>query len=722
MIRLKACIISLVVLLVAATSPATEFDPAFSSVDFSSGIGSAGKGLSGTDLIAAQAAKLFQNMAAVKGKNGTTLFPLGTVCDSAAVSGKRLTVRLTFPPSMPRNAIGEMTIATMSTVLMNEFSSSGVTEIDVSGRRGTTEEYRPLHVFIPYEPLPVIKDFTETPPARLSAPPKSAPPKPPVTGPPTQAGRQPQGALSGIIIYCSAGHGLTSDYLDTHPTDGDYGWFAARPFLYSMVEDYGNIDQLNFFVNYCFNAGATVVPFRPVGFPPAEIVIDNDDPGVAWVGSWNDSTSTVFYGDPSDVPYRWASTDTGGETASARYSPTISTTGFYPVYCWALAGSDRAPDQLYRIQHSGGITEIHINHRKVGTGWIWLGTYHFKSGTTSYVEISNFSSEAGRVVIADAIRFGFQYGDIDRGYGVSGHLKNEECSRYWVQGGIGQGSGSSVYDVVGSDDLDDNVGTPPRMAAQMNRATEGSYWDRIYLGFHSNAGGGRGPMGLYNTVSAPQYQYEYAQYVNDEVENDFEATDSGVEFPYDFVDSSTDVYGSNYGEIRDTNLNSEMTATIIEVLFHDSSADTDMLRDARVRNVSGRACYQAIVKFLNWTTAGSVPLNLLPDPPTHVRAINNGDGTVTISWHAPVVTSAGGDAATGYVVYSSTNGYGFDAGTPVGGGLATAVVSELTLGSVYYFRVAATNAGGESLPSETVAVDIVSTSTAPVLIVNGFGP
>ena len=62
-----------------------------------------------------------------------------------------------------------------------------------------------------------------------------------------------------------------------------------------MIEDYGNIDQLNYFVKYLYNAGATVVPFRPVGYQNTEIVLDQDDPQVTYTGSWTNSTGTPYY-------------------------------------------------------------------------------------------------------------------------------------------------------------------------------------------------------------------------------------------------------------------------------------------------------------------------------------------------------------------------------------------------------------------------------------------
>ena len=109
-----------------------------------------------------------------------------------------------------------------------------------------------------------------------------------------------------------------------------------------MNEDYGNIDQMTMFAFYCFNAGATVVPMRPVGYQTNEVVLDNVSPAVTWSGAWSDSTSTVYYGQAGAVPYRFASVS-ATETATATYTPTIPVAGFYPVYTWVL--SQRQPDQ-----------------------------------------------------------------------------------------------------------------------------------------------------------------------------------------------------------------------------------------------------------------------------------------------------------------------------------------------------------------------------------------
>ena len=113
----------------------------------------------------------------------------------------------------------------------------------------------------------------------------------------------------------------------------------------------------------------------------------------------------------------------------------------------------------------------------------------------------------GSVVIADAIRFGNGMGDVlpvSTGTGtptVSGYPREEECARYWIQRMLGVGASTSIYDTPGSEDMNDNVGAPPRMAREMYRETVGTNTDRGFLSFHSNASGttpptARGCVGL----------------------------------------------------------------------------------------------------------------------------------------------------------------------------------------------------------------------------------
>ncbi|MFN7140121.1 MAG: fibronectin type III domain-containing protein, partial [Limisphaerales bacterium] len=538
-----------------------------------------------------------------------------------------------------------------------------------------------------------------------------------VSGPIAPAAGQPNGALSGRIVYTTAGHGWTWEHRTNNLPNR---WRLQRGVGYEMNEDSGNLDQMNMFATYCFNAGATVVAMRPIGYQTNEVVLDNVSPAVTFSGPWNNSTATsYFYGQSGQIPYRWASI-ANTETATATYTPNIPVAGFYPVYTWVRHGSDRG-DQLYRINHTGGQSTVRVPHHMVGNGWVYLGTYFFDSGSDAAkgsVIISNLrGSPTGTVIIADAIRFGNGMGSIDRGGGVSTYPREEECSRYWVQAMMGVGMPTSIY--AGSTyDEADSWHAPPRMAREMNREAAGNMYQRIYVNFHSNAGGGRGVMGLINSGNPTPNQTDFAKICGDEVQSDLLALGvPPLEVAWHNRGSGT-TYSGGYSEISNGNISGEFDGTIIEVAFHDSDSDARLMRDPKARSAVARASYHAVVKYMN--KYDGLPLNFMPEPPTNVRAIANSSGVV-ISWNTPI-SSGGSGIPTGYVVYRSQDGYGF--GTPVS--VAGASTTSVTLTDVepdtdFYYRVAAVNAGGESLPSETVGCRRSSNpSEARILVVNGY--
>jgi hypothetical protein len=522
--------------------------------------------------------------------------------------------------------------------------------------------------------------------------------------------QQRQGALSGKIVFMNSGHGWTFD-----PTY----WRLQRGVGNEMNEDYGNLDQLNFFAQYCFNAGATVVSMRPLGQQTNEVILDNDSPGVTFAGSWSDSAQATFWGTAGDVPYRFASLS-ATETATATYTPTIPVAGFYPVYTWVLAGSDRG-DQLYRIRHTGGESLVRIPHHMVGNGWIYLGEYYFNAGAnpaSGSVVVSNLRGSApGTVVIADAIRFGNGMGSVDRGGGVSGYPREHESMRYWVQANLAPGQSTSLYEGSG-DDESDSWSAPPKMSAHMNREDAGDIYDRIHISFHSNAGGGRGTVALITSDPTPN-QAELAEIVGGEVNDDLVALGSPpLEAPW--FNKSGHTYTGGYGEIDGSSFSYEMPATIVEVAFHDDATDALLMRDPKGRAAVARATLHGVIKFMNaYDTNAAPPLAFLPEAPTNLRASAGTNGQINLAWTAPV-SSGGSQTPTNYILYQSTNGFGF--GNPVSVGNVTSyTVSNLTAGVDYYFRVTAANAGGESMPSETVGCRAAATNNAPrVLVVNAF--
>ncbi len=567
---------------------------------------------------------------------------------------------------------------------------------------------------------PEQPDLDSTPPPAGHAPNN--------VGPIAPAGTQPVGPLSGRVVFTSAGHGWAWT---------GSAWSLGRGVLNELNEDYGNLDQMSLFAYYCFNAGATVVPMRPIGNQTNEVVLDNDSPGVSFSSGWADSSSTVFYGQAGDaVPYRYASAS-ATESAVATYVPTLPVAGLYPVYSWVLHSGNRT-NQLYRIRHSGGESQVRVPHHLVGNGWVYLGTYYFGAGSNAAsgaVLISNFVPGAGAsVVVADAVRFGNGLGSINRGGGVSTYPREEECARYWVQNSLGVGQSSGIYDLSGYSDDSDNVGTPPRMAAEMNRETSGTLFKRVLVSFHSNASGAtpataRGVIGLYNDPtlstnvaanSATPNQRQFAKLLAKEVNDDLVALTNSLELAWYNRGANLTYARSDYafGEINNNALAGEMDATIVEVAFHDNADDAKLLRDPKARNWVARACYQGLLRYFNQFDAA--PLVFLPEPPVNVRALATNHG-IRVAWSAPVA-QAGSGAATGFVVYRSTDGYGFGEPVGVAGAAATSLLlTNLATDATFYFRVAATNPGGESLPSETVGCRrAANPALRRALVVNAF--
>jgi hypothetical protein len=523
--------------------------------------------------------------------------------------------------------------------------------------------------------------------------------------------QQQQGALSGKIVYMNSGHGWT--WLGS-------SWGLQRPVLLEMNEDYGNLDQLNFFAQYCFNAGATVVSMRPLGHQTNEVILDNDDAGVTYGGTWNNSSQTVFWGTAGDVPYRFASLN-ATETATATYTPNIPVAGLYPVYTWVLGGSDRG-EQLYRIRHTGGESLVRIPHHMVGNGWIYLGEYHFQAGANTAVGsvvVSNLRGSAqGSVIIADAIRFGNGMGTVNRGGGVSRYPREDESMRYWIQANLAQGQSTNLYEGSGTDQ-EDSWSAPPKMSVHMNRETAGNYFDRVHISFHSNAGGGRGTVALITSNPTP-YQTNLAFACGKEVNDDLVALGSPpLEVAWDNNGNNV-TYTGGYGEISNGSFDDEMPATIVEVAFHDNVNDALLMRDPKARAAVARATMQGVIKFMNqYDATNPPPLAFLPEAPTNLRALAGTNGQMALAWTAPV-SSGGSQSPTNYILYRSTNGLGF--GNPISvGNVTSCTVSNLTAGVDYYFRVTAANAGGESMPSEAVGCRAALTNAAPrVLVVNAF--
>src|SRR5690606_24586615 len=127
------------------------------------------------------------------------------------------------------------------------------------------------------------------------------------------------------------------------------------------------------------------------------------------------------------------------------------------------------------------------------------------------------------------------------------------------------------------------------------------------ISFHSNAGGGRGAVGLMTNSASLRtpHQADLALYTGRQINQDMYALNG--QFEHNWILRTTHTYaGINFGEIDDPDFTNssnivEMDATIIEVAFHDDVQDAQLMRDPKVRDQLARSTYEATLEYFdNW--------------------------------------------------------------------------------------------------------------------------
>ena len=537
-------------------------------------------------------------------------------------------------------------------------------------------------------------------------------------GPLLIAGGTPQpriddtGALAGKTIYLSPGHGFTW-------TPSVNRWATQRGNTNAIVEDLVSTETLSqFLMPMLVNAGARIVTVREIDLNTNAVIVDNDGAGYTETGAGFANSSLMGWGAPAAVitgatnPFALGTNRlmdaAATATASATYSAMLPADGEYNVYVSYTAFTARVTDAHYVVKHPGGESHFRVNQRRAGGTWVFLGRFWFKAGTAAQVQVLNDSASGTGNISLDAVRFGGGMGRIDRGGGISGRPRFEESARYHAQF---SGAPASVYDVSDTDHNDD-VSTRSRFAAWVHEPGE----DAVYVAWHTNAFNGTA-VGTDTYVYGPNppdgtFQFTgvagsdtLARRVQTELINDIR---NGWGQP---TWRDRGVHSAYFGELNPSH-NNEMPAILVEVAFHDNAGDAAHLKEPGFRYLAARAISQGIIRY--FAEKDGRPVVFPPEPPTHLAAVGQGADQVLVKWRAPQTDAqgVGGGAATGYRVYQSADGLAWDDGVATTGTSFTT-----TLTGARYFRVAATNGGGESFPSVTVAA---KPGTKRVLIVNAF--
>lgn len=526
-------------------------------------------------------------------------------------------------------------------------------------------------------------------------------------------------------------------------------WEWQRPRLFQMVEDLIPTSfVLPYLVPMLEHAGANVFIPRERDFQTNEVIVDNDSASTGysetvWRGDgWKKEQNSGFaigtppYG-PGVNPFRQGTHRTVPAdtiaSAGATWVPLIPENGEYAVYVSYGFSEANATDAHYTVFHLGGHTDFLVNQQIGGGTWIYLGTFKFAVGRdreTGSVILTNDSREMGRTISADAVRFGGGMGVIARDGKTSGRPKYVEGSRYYLQ--FAGMPDALVYDLSGGrDDYRDDYQSRAEYLNYLTGAPFGPNKKRdekglgipidLSLAFHTDAGitdndTTIGTLSIYSiqdlrrsTVFPDSVSRlanrDLADIVQTQVVDDIRAK-------YDPAWQRRQLWNAEYSETTRPN----MPSLLLELLSHQNYLDMKFVLDPRFRFDAARAIYKGMLRFL--ASERNAPSVVQPLPVTHVAAGLDGEGNALLQWKARLDPLEPSASPTHYLVYTRSGEGGFDNGILVGE--PRAVIQNLKPGTIYSFKITAVNDGGESFPSEVVAVCRQSNTTKPVLIVNGF--
>lgn len=135
-----------------------------------------------------------------------------------------------------------------------------------------------------------------------------------------------------------------------------------------------------------------------------EVLVDNDNvPQVTITGDWK-TEKWKAYG------HNFLSDDSKGKVfKSVKYTPEIDKEGKYHVYAYFPKETNASTQTQIIISDGKKQSERIVKNSKIvvegqtSGEWVPIGEYHFRKGSTGYVEITN--KNANGVIVADAVLF-----------------------------------------------------------------------------------------------------------------------------------------------------------------------------------------------------------------------------------------------------------------------------------------------------------------------------
>ncbi|MDP4207005.1 MAG: fibronectin type III domain-containing protein, partial [Bacteroidota bacterium] len=554
-------------------------------------------------------------------------------------------------------------------------------------------------------------------------------------------------------------------------------WDWQRTRLFGTVEDKFTMSFiLPYLVPMLENAGANVFLPRERDIQTHEVIVDadksTDDSEVKFNEKrWTTTNVPGFaIGNPpyshNENPFRQGtcSQSVSSKEKNSRYEwiPEFPATGDYAVYISYQSLPGSSTSALYKVHHTGGVTEFKVNQQIGGGTWIYLGTFHFEKGKNpdmGRVVLSGKTDQIGEIITADAVRFGGGMGNIARSAKdkwienqkssntdpgnkviqdvpdslkadpiVSGRPRFLEGARYYLQyAGMPD---SLIYSPEkGMNDYNDDYKSRGFWVNYLTGAPIGPTTTSpikglgipIDLSFalHSDAGitpndsiigtlsifSSEADSGLFYTGQSRWASRDLADIIQTQVVDDIKA-----KFNPNWTRRG--IWNKQYSEAY----RPSVPAALLELLSHQNFADMKYGNDPLFKFTVSRAIYKAMTRFIAFQNEDSCIIQ--PLPVSHFRVTRNSPQSVQLCWR-PVVDPLEPTAkAEKYKVYTRIEDNGFDNGVIVND--TTYIISNLKPGVIYSFKIAALNEGGESFPSEILSAALGEKDDNPVLIVNAF--
>ena len=526
-------------------------------------------------------------------------------------------------------------------------------------------------------------------------------------------------------------------------------WEWQRSRLFQTVEDLlPTAFVLPYVIPMLENSGATVFLPRERDIQPVAVIVDND------------AFSADQYREQTDGRYRWETSPRPGfavgeppyssgenpftsgtcrqiltdtvASAVVRWIPDLPVSGRFAVYI-SYHSLDNSPDDAhYTVLHRGGRTDFAVNQQIGGGTWIYLGHFTFRAGISpdsGCIVLTNQSNRTNCVLTADAVRFGGGIGEIERGGMTSQRAKFMEGARYYLQS-AGFPDSLVFSFSKDSDDYRDDYKCRGEWVNYLNGAPAGPNLDRkhrglgipidVSLAFHTDSGitpwdQTIGTLAIYSIEdvdSALIFPNGQSRLTNRDLADLLQTQIvSDLRTQYLPQWQRRHLFNRQYSEACAPNVPS----VLLELLSHQNFSEMRFALDPRFRFSASRSIYKALHKFIAFQHQRAFTIQ--PLPVTHLQALLTPDQRAEIRWRPQTDPLEPTAEPTGFIVYTRRGQNDFDNGTLIS---APFFVSDpLEMGVIYSYKVTAINSGGESFPSEILAVCRQS-SPDQVLIINGF--